>query len=168
MNKHRKDLNRNRQQRFVQLLHWEMDSAAYKDLSANARSIYEQIKRRYNGSNNGFIVYSVREAARELKVGTSTAKRAFDELQSHGFIVAEQRGDSGLDRHAKVERGELRVGVERLPRLQREADIIWVYRMCRAQRETQDRGKQESAADVSHRTLASRDTLVHSRAFRRR
>jgi DNA-binding transcriptional MocR family regulator len=34
----------------------------------------------------------VREAARELKVGTSTAKRAFDALQSHGFIVAEQRG----------------------------------------------------------------------------
>lgn len=92
MNKHRKDLNRNRQQRFVQLLHWEMDCAAYKDLSANARSIYEQIKRRYNGSNNGFIVYSVREGARELKIGTSSSKRAFDELQSHGFIVAEQRG----------------------------------------------------------------------------
>lgn len=92
MNKHRKDLNRNRPQRFVQLFHWEMDCAAYKDLSANARSIYEQIKRRYNCSNNGFIVYSVREAARELKVGTSSAKRAFDELQSHGFIIAEQRG----------------------------------------------------------------------------
>ena len=34
----------------------------------------------------------MREAARELKVGTSTAKRAFDALQSDGFIVAEQRG----------------------------------------------------------------------------
>jgi DNA-binding transcriptional MocR family regulator len=91
-NRHRKDLGRNRPQRFVQIFHWEMDCAAYKDLSANARAIYDQIKRRYNGSNNGFITYSVREAARELKIGNSTAKRAFDQLQDHGFIVAEQRG----------------------------------------------------------------------------
>jgi DNA-binding transcriptional regulator YhcF (GntR family) len=92
MNRHRKDLNRNRQQRFVQLLHWEMDCVAYKDLSANARSIYEQIKRRYNGSNNGFIVYSVRQAADELKIGKATASRAFSQLEDHWFIVAEQRG----------------------------------------------------------------------------
>jgi DNA-binding transcriptional MocR family regulator len=91
-NRHRKDLNKHWPQRFVQIFHWEMDCPAYKDLRANARSIYQQIKRRYNGSNNGFITYSVREAARELKIGTSTAKRAFDELQSHGFVVAEQRG----------------------------------------------------------------------------
>ena len=92
MNRHRKDLNKHRPQRFVQLFHWEMDCAAYKDLSANARAIYEQIKRRYNGSNNGFITYSVRQAADELKIGKSSATRAFDELQDHWFIVAEQRG----------------------------------------------------------------------------
>jgi hypothetical protein len=48
---------------------------------------------RYNGSNNGFIHYSVREAARDVKIGHATAKRAFDELESHGFIFAEQRGN---------------------------------------------------------------------------
>jgi hypothetical protein len=78
--------------RFVQLFHWEMDSPAYRDLGANARAIYIEIKRRYNGSNNGFIVYSVRQAADELKISKSTAARAFKELQLHGFIVAEQRG----------------------------------------------------------------------------
>jgi hypothetical protein len=78
--------------RFVQLFHWEMDSAAYRDLSGNARSIYIEIKRRYNGSNNGFIVYSVRQAADALKIGKTTAAKAFRELISHGFIVAEQRG----------------------------------------------------------------------------
>jgi DNA-binding transcriptional regulator YhcF (GntR family) len=69
-----------------------MDCAAYKDLNANARAIYEQIKRRYNGSNNGFIVYSVRQAADELKISKATAARAFNQLEDHWFIVAEQRG----------------------------------------------------------------------------
>jgi len=78
--------------RFVQLFHWEMDNAAYRDLSALARGIYLEVKRRYNGSNNGFIVYSVRQAADEFSVSKSTTARAFTELQTHGFIVAEQRG----------------------------------------------------------------------------
>jgi hypothetical protein len=84
--------HRGNQQRFVQLFHWEMDNPAYRDLSANARAIYTEIKRRYNGTNNGFIVYSVRQAADELKIGKTTASKGFIALQSHGFIVAEQRG----------------------------------------------------------------------------
>lgn len=78
--------------KFVQLFHWEMDNPAYRDLSALARGIYLEIKRRYNGSNNGFIVYSVRQAADEFGVSKSTTARAFTELQTHGFIFAEQRG----------------------------------------------------------------------------
>lgn len=89
---HRKDLGKNRSPRFVQLFHWEISCPAYKDLSANARAIYTAIKFRYNGRNNGSIPYSNREAAEELKIGKSTAARAFQELVSHGFIVAEQKG----------------------------------------------------------------------------
>jgi DNA-binding transcriptional MocR family regulator len=84
--------HRGKQPRFVQLFHWEMDNAAFKDLNGNARAIYTEIKRRYNGTNNGFIVYSVRQGADELKIGKTTAAKAFIQLQTHGFIVAEQRG----------------------------------------------------------------------------
>src|SRR5689334_6113791 len=84
--------HRSKGPRFVQLFHWEMDSDAYKHLTGNARAIYLEIKRRYNGSNNGFIVYSVRQAADDLKIGKSSAARHITELQTHGFIVAEQRG----------------------------------------------------------------------------
>jgi hypothetical protein len=80
------------QQRFVQLRYWLMDSPAWKNLKAVERAIYIEIAKRYNGTNNGFIVYSVRQAADELKIGTSTAARGFKRLQTHGFIVAEQRG----------------------------------------------------------------------------
>ena len=41
-----------------------------------ARSIWK-LQRRYNGFNNGFIVYSVRQGADDLKIGKSTAARAF-------------------------------------------------------------------------------------------
>jgi DNA-binding transcriptional MocR family regulator len=78
--------------RHVRLYHYMTESPAWKNLGAVARAIYCEISKRYNGTNNGFIVYSIRQAADELKIGTSTAKRAFDELIGHGFIVAEQRG----------------------------------------------------------------------------
>jgi hypothetical protein len=78
--------------RYVQIFHWEMDSAAFRDLSACARALYIEIRRRYNGTNNGFIVYSCRQGADELKISKSTAAKALNELQTHGFIVAEQRG----------------------------------------------------------------------------
>jgi hypothetical protein len=78
--------------RYVALFHWMLNSEAWKDLRPAARAIYTEINKRYNGSNNGFITYSVREAQRDVHVSKSTAARAFDELASHGFIVAEQRG----------------------------------------------------------------------------
>ena len=50
------------------------------------------LERRYNGSNNGLIHYSVREAADELKISKDTAARALRSLEAHGFIVVEKRG----------------------------------------------------------------------------
>jgi hypothetical protein len=59
MSKHRKMAP----QRYVMLYHFMLKSAAWKDSSATARAIYVELERRYNGSNNGLIHYSVREAA---------------------------------------------------------------------------------------------------------
>jgi len=84
--------HRSTQTRFVKLEHWLMNTAAWKDLNATARQVYVEIARRYNGVNNGFIVYSVRQAADELKIGKTKAAKGFKDLQSHGFIVAEQHG----------------------------------------------------------------------------
>jgi hypothetical protein len=89
MSKHQK---KSGEPRHVRLYHWMTDSTAWKDLGATARAIYVEIAKRYNGTNNGFIVYSVRQAANELKIGKTTAAKGFIELESHGFIVAEQRG----------------------------------------------------------------------------
>jgi hypothetical protein len=78
--------------RHVRLYHWMMASAAWKDLGAVPRAIFIEISARYNGSNNGRISYSARQAAHDLKVGKSTTARGFNELETHGFIVTEKRG----------------------------------------------------------------------------
>lgn len=78
--------------RFVQLFYWMFDTLAWRDLDAVSRSIYVELTARYNGSNNGRIAYSARQAAEELKISKDTAARGLRDLQSHGFIVCEKRG----------------------------------------------------------------------------
>src|SRR5262249_53552518 len=77
---------------FVGLRHWLIDSAAWKSLSCNARALYIQLARKYNGRNNGHISYSVREACEDLHIGNATAHRAFRQLQDRGFIVCTKKG----------------------------------------------------------------------------
>jgi hypothetical protein len=88
MNKHQKKTG----PRFIQLFYWMFDTPAWKDLDAVARAIYLELTARYNGSNNGRIAYSARQAAEELKISKDTAARGLRDLQSHGFIVCEKRG----------------------------------------------------------------------------
>lgn len=83
---------RGKTERFVSLRHWLLDSPAWLSLSCNARALYVQIAKRYNGANNGCISYSVREAYKELKISKSTAFRAFRVLQDRGFIVCRKKG----------------------------------------------------------------------------
>jgi hypothetical protein len=81
-----------KKQRFVQLFHWMLDSYAWNDLDVNARAVYVELSKRYNGQNNGRIAYSARQASLDLHVGKNTAARAMNNLEAHGFIVAEKRG----------------------------------------------------------------------------
>lgn len=98
MSKHQK---KSGPMRYVMLFHWMLKSPAWNDLSAAARAIYVELERRYNGSNNGMIHYSSREAARDVKVSKGTAARALRELQAHGFIAVEKMGAFHLKlRHA--------------------------------------------------------------------
>jgi hypothetical protein len=95
--------NKDKGPRHVRICHYMMATPAWKSLGATERSMYLDIAARYAGygSNNGKIGYSVREAATNLHVGTSTAKRALDALQDRGFIVAMKRGAFTLKlRHA--------------------------------------------------------------------
>jgi hypothetical protein len=91
------------QSRHIRLYHYMLKTDAWRDLNCVARSLYVEMAYRYAGvgSNNGKLPYSVREAADTLKVGKSTAQRAFASLEQHGFIVPIKQGAFSLKvRHA--------------------------------------------------------------------
>lgn len=83
--------------RFARLDHAMLNSNAYRALSPNARSLLVELTMLDNGSNNGSLYLSVRDAAHRLGVADLTAaSRAFDDLAALGFI------EMTKDAHFKV------------------------------------------------------------------
>jgi hypothetical protein len=76
---------------FIQLFHYVKRSLAYHGLSPIARAIVVELLDRYNGCNNGMIVFGVREAAYEIGRSTGAISKAMTEVD-----------DSGLARPTKV------------------------------------------------------------------
>lgn len=87
--------------RFTMLRHRLLNSAAYRSLSPNARSLLIELAMIENGQNNGELYLSVRDAAARMGVAdTKAASRAFEELKELGFIAVTK------DAHFAVKTGE--------------------------------------------------------------
>jgi hypothetical protein len=71
--------------RFLCLHHWMLKSPAWRALSPNAKAVLLHLWERHNGSNNGQIVYGVRDAA-EIRISKDQAARALIELINRGFL----------------------------------------------------------------------------------
>jgi len=85
--------------RHVQLPEWLQASEAWATLAPGPRALYIELKRRFNGSNNGQVVFSHRGAAVALNVHRNTVGPWFSELQKRGFIFMTQApylGPSGI------------------------------------------------------------------------
>jgi Fic family protein len=78
--------------RFVMLTYHMMETEAWRALSAQERAVYLQLYKRFNGSNNGYLALSVRDAAAECNISKDTANKCFAELQAHGFIELVKQG----------------------------------------------------------------------------
>jgi len=89
-----------RKDRYFQLHHYMMKTDAWRNLSSAARAVYLQIGFRYDGSNNGKIAYSVRDAATECLLAKETAGRAFKELVDLGFMEEMRHGS--LSRKTRI------------------------------------------------------------------
>ncbi|WP_306132238.1 hypothetical protein [Roseivivax marinus] len=68
-------------------------------LKPGPRALYVELKRRFNGGNNGRILMSQREAAQLLNVHRNTVGGFFDELEERGLIRETKRGHLGADGH---------------------------------------------------------------------
>ncbi|MGO9048349.1 MAG: hypothetical protein ACLQFW_15930 [Xanthobacteraceae bacterium] len=82
--------------RHVRLYHWFLKTEAWQSLSPNARALYVEIVTRYNGSNNGRIGFSARDAGKALHTSKDTGARSLVELQDRGFIVLTKRSGFSL------------------------------------------------------------------------
>lgn len=86
---------------FIQLHHFLMDTPAWRSLSPAERVLYLEIARLYNGSNNGWLALSTRDAAERCSINRGTAGKAFLALQERGFIECVTVGGfSRKTRHA--------------------------------------------------------------------
>jgi hypothetical protein len=84
---------RNQTSRFARLDHSLLESPAYRSLSPAARSLLVEMVMMDNGSNNGSLFLSVRDAAARIGVVDLTcATNAFGELQDMGFIAMTMEG----------------------------------------------------------------------------
>lgn len=82
-------------QPFVQLFLYMLQSPAWAALPPVDRAIYLHLAGIYNGSNNGSLGLSVRNAAEACNVNKDTAAKALIRLQEAGFIECSQLGAFG-------------------------------------------------------------------------
>ena len=83
---------RKSQERFVALPYNMLNSNAYIDLSNHAVRIFIELKKRFNGSNNGEIFLSLREAQKICNSGFDTVRKSIHELITNGFIEYKKKG----------------------------------------------------------------------------
>src|SRR5262245_18748803 len=75
----------------IRLYRGDMETAAWRSLSFGARCLYIELKKLYNGSNNGKLYLSAREAAERMPTNRMSANRWFHELEDRGFIMPAQK-----------------------------------------------------------------------------
>ena len=79
-------------ERFVKLIYPLLESDAWRWLRPISQSVYIELRRRFNGSNNGRISFSLAEGARILRASKSSIQKALVELEEHGFIKLVKKG----------------------------------------------------------------------------
>lgn len=81
----------------VQLMEAFQVTEAWATLKPGPRALYVELKRRFNGRNNGRILMSQREAADLLNVHRNTVPGYFHELERRALIRATGAGHLGAD-----------------------------------------------------------------------
>lgn len=81
----------------TEMYDWVMNTAAWRSMKPGPRALYLELKRIFNGKNNGLIAMGVGSASKLLSVSSKTVTGYFEELMRRGFIKqvpAKINGDS--------------------------------------------------------------------------
>ena len=98
----RKKFKKGQSVSFTKLDEWLMSSQAWSSLKPAPRALYIELKRLYNGSNNGRLFLSQRDASQRLNINRSTVSRYFKELIDKGFLVETQGHCLGFQGNGKA------------------------------------------------------------------
>lgn len=104
--------------KFVKLDESLLESEAWAFLKPGSRALYVELKRQFNGSNNGKIFLSYRDAAARLGVHRNSVGGYFGAIESVGLIekTGESKiGPSGIGSAATWRLSELPDGPEEKP-----------------------------------------------------
>jgi hypothetical protein len=96
--------------RHVQLPEWLQASEAWATMRPAPRALYIELKRRFNGSNNGEIYLSHRDAAEALNANRNSIGPWLKVLKERGFIslsTPPHLGSSGVGKASKWRLEEL-------------------------------------------------------------
>ena len=85
--------NSKSKEQYVALYYGFLKSEAWRSLSGAAAKLFLELHTRFHGGNNGKLHLSMNEAAKNLGLGKATIQRAYEELQTKGFIVLMIPGD---------------------------------------------------------------------------
>ena len=77
---------------YIMLHRGVTNSPAWKALSCESKCLVLLVWERHNGTNNGSIPLSHREARSELSIGNTKTARAFKQAQAHGFLIQRTKG----------------------------------------------------------------------------
>jgi hypothetical protein len=106
-------------EKFARLFLATMKSPAWLVLSPYAQRLYPWLLLEFHGpkrNNNGRIALSVKQAAELLSCNSETARKAFRDLQSKGFITVTRRAALGIEGEARGHLYELtELGTPRNP-----------------------------------------------------
>jgi len=76
----------------LRLYRYMLKSEAWRSLTPQQRAVYVELESRHNGTNNGFISLSVREAAETCNIAKDTAAACLKVLTERGFIRCAKLG----------------------------------------------------------------------------
>ncbi|WP_288901665.1 hypothetical protein [uncultured Sneathiella sp.] len=77
---------RNKHEQFVPLPYRMLDSDAWTSLRPASVKVWTELRRGFNGRNNGEILLPYAKAGKKLNMASATIKRALTELEEKGFI----------------------------------------------------------------------------------
>jgi len=93
--KHNTKKERNKVEPFLMIKTWELKSAAFLALTGDEARVYIAARMRYNGSNNGYIVFGTEAAGKAIHKSKSVGARALKRLIELNFLKV--TADSSFD-----------------------------------------------------------------------